>query len=116
MELPNRVSEFRILGIMHQVLDFYWEKGAGQGAIYLKPHAHAYLKKRRFWHDLIDLIITFCPLGTAGDFSVFCLILSIAAVFDSFQVIPIFNLAESPLLHMFFGLTPLTMFVIHTFT
>ena len=48
VELPNRVSEFRILGIMHQVLDFYWEKGAGQGAIYLKPHAHAYLKKNNF--------------------------------------------------------------------
>ena len=33
------------MGIMHQVLDFYWEKVAGQGAIYLKPHAHAYLTK-----------------------------------------------------------------------
>ena len=37
--------------------------------------------KKIFWHDLIDLIITFCPWGASGDFSVFCLILCIAAVF-----------------------------------
>ena len=43
VELPNRVSELR-----WGVLGFYWEKVASQGTIYLKPHAHAYLKKNNF--------------------------------------------------------------------